>query len=69
LTQVQAAALLGLDGPKVSTLVRGRIQGDSLDRLFRFLKDLEQEIEINIRAANSLQGTGDRPWILVNRLR
>jgi predicted transcriptional regulator len=37
LTQSRAAALLGLDQPKVSALVRSRVDGYSLDRLFRFL--------------------------------
>ena len=37
LTQARAAELLGLDQPKVSALVRGRVEGYSLDRLFRFL--------------------------------
>src|SRR5579884_1297931 len=49
LTQVQAAKLLGLDQPKVSALVRGRVAGYSIDRLFRFLNALGQRVEINIR--------------------
>jgi predicted XRE-type DNA-binding protein len=49
LTQVQAAAVLGLDQPKVSSLMRGKLQGFSVERLFRCLKALGQEIEIIIR--------------------
>ena len=49
LTQVEAAKLLGLDQPKVSALVRGRVAGYSVDRLFRFLNALGQRVEINIR--------------------
>lgn len=49
LTQTQAAKLLGLDQPKVSALVRGRAQGYSLDRLFRFLTALGQRVEITVR--------------------
>lgn len=49
LTQVEAAKLLGLDQPKVSALVRGRVAGYSIDRLFRFLIALGQRVEINIR--------------------
>src|SRR5690348_6874942 len=45
LTQVKAAELLGLDQPKVSALVRGRVEGYSLDRLFRFLNALGQRVE------------------------
>ena len=59
LTQMQAARLLGIDQPKVSALVRGRVDGYSLDRLFRFLTALGQRIEITVRsdAAKSENGT------------
>lgn len=46
LTQVQAAELLGLDQPKVSALLRGRLTGFSLDRLFRLLLALDRDVEI-----------------------
>ena len=49
LTQVKAAKLLGLDQPKVSALVRGRVEGYSIDRLFRFLTALGQRVEITVR--------------------
>jgi predicted XRE-type DNA-binding protein len=49
LTQAAAARLLGLDPPKVSALVRGRLKGFSVERLFRCLKALGQEIEIVVR--------------------
>jgi predicted XRE-type DNA-binding protein len=49
LTQVKAAKLLGLDQPKVSALVRGRVEGYSIDRLFRFLSALGQRVEITVR--------------------
>ena len=49
LTQQAAAELLGIDQPKVSALLRGRLEGFSSDRLFRFLNALDQEIEIVIR--------------------
>ncbi len=49
LTQAKAAELLGLDQPKVSALVRGRVEGYSLDRLFRFLNALGQQVEITVR--------------------
>jgi predicted XRE-type DNA-binding protein len=48
LTQVEAAKVLGLDQPKVSALVRGRVAGYSIDRLFRFLNALGQAVEIKI---------------------
>jgi len=49
LTQAKAARLLGLDQPKVSALVRGRVEGYSIDRLFRFLNALGQRVEITVR--------------------
>jgi predicted XRE-type DNA-binding protein len=56
LTQIKAAKLLGLDQPKVSALVRGRVEGYSIDRLFRFLNRLGQQIEITVRpSANKVE--------------
>lgn len=49
LTQSKAATLLGLDQPKVSALLRGRVEGYSIDRLFRFLNALGQRVEITVR--------------------
>jgi len=49
LTQAKAAALLGVDQPKVSALIRGKLGGFSTDRLFRFLNALGQDVEIVIR--------------------
>src|SRR5262249_28961209 len=40
LTQAGAAKLLGIDQPKVSALLRGKLDGFSTDRLFRFLNAL-----------------------------
>jgi predicted XRE-type DNA-binding protein len=51
LTQTEAAEILDLDQPKISALVRGKLSGFSVDRLFRFLNDLGQEVEITIRPA------------------
>ena len=53
LTQAEAAALLGLDQPKVSALVRGRVAGYSLDRLFKFLNLHGQRVEISVQQASS----------------
>lgn len=50
LTQAKAAELLGLDQPKVSALIRGRVEGYTIDRLFRFLNALGQRVIITIRA-------------------
>ena len=49
LTQSAAADLLGIDQPKVSNLVRGKLSGFSIDRLFRFLTLLGSDIEIVVK--------------------
>jgi predicted XRE-type DNA-binding protein len=49
LTQAQAAALLGIDQPKVSALIRGKLNGFSTERLFRFLNALGQDVEIIVK--------------------
>jgi predicted XRE-type DNA-binding protein len=57
LTQKQAAKLMGLTQPNVSDLLRGRLDGFTLDRLFRCLDALGQEIEIVVRPKRPLQTT------------
>jgi predicted XRE-type DNA-binding protein len=49
LTQAEAAEMLGIDQPKVSALVRGRLEGFSMERLYRFLNALGQDVEIVVR--------------------
>ena len=49
LTQTKAANLLGIDQPKISNLLRGRLDGFSTERLFRFLIALGQDIEIIVK--------------------
>jgi len=49
LSQVDAAILMGLDQPKVSALVCGRLSGFSTDRLLRCLMLLGQDVEIVVR--------------------
>jgi predicted XRE-type DNA-binding protein len=48
LTQKKAAELLGIDQPKVSMLLRGRLTGFSIERLMRFLMLLGQDIRISV---------------------
>ena len=55
LTQKPAAKLMGLTQPNVSDLLRGRLNGFTLNRLFRCLNALGQEIEIVVRPKRSLQ--------------
>lgn len=49
LTQAQAGSILGIDQPKVSKLLRGRLELFSLERLFRYLNALDRDVEIVIR--------------------
>jgi predicted XRE-type DNA-binding protein len=58
LTQVQAAALLGLRQPQVSLLMRNRPGGFSVGRLMRLLAILGQDIEITVRPAPAERGQG-----------
>lgn len=50
LTQVAAAALMGIDQPKVSALLNGRLANFSSDRLMRLLTTLGQDVEIVVSA-------------------
>lgn len=59
LTQVEAAKLLGIDQPKVSALIRGKLSGFSIERLLRFLNLLGCEIEIVVnKNPKSMSKTG-----------
>lgn len=49
LTQAKAAKELGIDQPKVSMLLRGRLTGFSLERLMRLLLLLGQDIKISVQ--------------------
>jgi predicted XRE-type DNA-binding protein len=49
LTQIQAASLTGLDQPKISALMNGRLGGFSSGRLMRCLTALGQDVEIVVR--------------------
>jgi len=53
LTQTKASALLGIDQPKVSALLRGKLEGFSTSRLFLFLNRLGQDVEIVIKPLHS----------------
>jgi len=48
LTQTEAANILGIDQPKVSALLNGKLSGFSTDRLFKFLNALGSDVEIRV---------------------
>ncbi|WP_044881943.1 helix-turn-helix domain-containing protein [Neochlamydia sp. EPS4] len=53
LKQKQAAEILGIDQPKISALIRGRLRSFSLERLICFLNELGQDVTIMISPAKS----------------
>lgn len=57
LTQA-AARVLGIDQPKVSALLRGKLTGFSTERLVKFLNALGRDVEIVIRDRPRARGPG-----------
>lgn len=51
LTQQAAATLMGVDQPKVSHILHGRLGGFSTQRLMEFLTALGRDVEIVVRVA------------------
>ena len=49
LTQAQAAKIIGVDQPRISSLLRGRTDLFSVEMLMHFLNALGQDIELFIR--------------------
>src|SRR3972149_3756098 len=64
LTQAEAAEILGIDQPKVSALVRGRLDGFSMERLFRYLNALGKDIEIVVRQASGGKAARNPPRVV-----
>ena len=57
LNQAEAATILGIDQPKVSNLINGKLTAFSIDRLFRFLNALDCDVEISVKTKSSEQST------------
>jgi predicted XRE-type DNA-binding protein len=68
LTQAQVAKKLGIDQPKVSLLLRGRLRDFSIMRLFRFLHALEQDIKIVISPHKKARKAGTSDAVEVELL-
>jgi len=49
MTQAEAVQLLGIDQPKASALMRGRLTGFSLERLLKYLNVLNNDIEVVVK--------------------
>ena len=58
LTQAATAALVGLDQPKISALINGRLTGFSSDRLLRCLTALGQDVEIVVTKSRHSRDRG-----------
>jgi predicted XRE-type DNA-binding protein len=56
LTQMAAAALMGIDQPKVSALLNGRLANFSSERLMRLLTTLGQDVDITVKPRNRARG-------------
>lgn len=55
LTQKLAAEILGIDQPKISALIRGRLRSFSLERLIHFLNEFGQDVSIMVSPAKSTE--------------
>jgi predicted XRE-type DNA-binding protein len=55
-TQAEAAKRMGLAQPDVSNILRGKLTGFTLDRLFACLNALEQDVEIRIHPSKGGAG-------------
>lgn len=58
LTQMAAATIMGVDQPKISALLGGRLANFSSGRLMRLLTTLGQDVEIVVRARRRMGGRG-----------
>lgn len=58
LSQVEAAALLGIGQPKVSALKSFKLDGFSVERLMTFLTLLGRDVEIRVAARPRRKGAG-----------
>jgi predicted XRE-type DNA-binding protein len=56
LTQSAAARLMGIDQPKVSHLLHGRLAGFSAERLVAWLNALGHDVDIIVRAPARRRG-------------
>lgn len=65
LTQTETAELLGIDQPKVSALLQGKLSGFSTERLFRFLNALGSDVEIRVTVNSASQSKAQTRVITV----
>lgn len=58
LSQTEAAQLLGVDQPKISNIMNGRLSGFSLERLIQFLNSLGRDVQIVVKQKPRTQAKG-----------
>jgi predicted XRE-type DNA-binding protein len=55
--QVQAAAVLAIDQPKISALMQDKLSGFSIARLVRFLLLMGRDVEITVKGKSKPRST------------
>jgi predicted XRE-type DNA-binding protein len=58
LTQTEAAAVLGIDQPRVSALVRGHLERFSMEKLCEWLRAMGCDVDIRIRERKKNKSRG-----------
>jgi|SRR5712692_6491065 len=58
LTQAAAGKLLGVDQPRISKLLRGRLADFSTDTLVKYINALGSDVELVVRARPRTKGRG-----------
>jgi len=58
LTQAAAAELLGINQPKISALLRYKLEGFSVERLMTFLTSLDRDVSIVIKKKPRARSAG-----------
>jgi predicted XRE-type DNA-binding protein len=69
LTQKEAAALMGIDQPKVSAIKRGQLASFTIDRLLRFMLALGLDILIDSKLHEEDSTRKSEPHIYVGQQR
>lgn len=65
ITQAEAAELLGVDQPKISALINGKLSGFSTVRLCRFLNALGRDVEIVVKTKPKSHSQA-RTWVVAS---
>lgn len=59
ISQREAGELMGIPALKVSNIVRGRLKGYSLDRLFTYLNRLDVDVQVKMKAKPKGRATAE----------